>query len=38
MSAQELVESIIEAGRKAFNPAAPAPASSVREFDDLIDR
>jgi hypothetical protein len=39
MSGQELLEAIIEAGRKAFDPAVPAPArASEREFDDLIDR
>ncbi|KAK4151213.1 hypothetical protein C8A00DRAFT_36153 [Chaetomidium leptoderma] len=37
---QKLIESIIEAGSKAFNPDAPesSKASAVRDFDDLIER
>ena len=37
---QKLMESIIEAGSKAFNPDVPEDSrpQAIRDFDDLIQR
>jgi hypothetical protein len=39
-SRQKLMESILEAGGKAFSPDAPesSRAQAIRDFDDLMQR